>query len=112
MLGLHLRRANGTHGNQIDNAGRDGGTAVCRRMVRQMFGRCGRVVVVDPAVLVVVMMARTHQVVDFVRDAESRRAGRVPSALHGKAMQWHQYKQQEAEQPTHKKFPEMGLRRL
>lgn len=54
----------------------------------------------DGAMVVVMMMAGAGQMVDLVRDIEDL-PGRIPAALHRKAMQGQQQHQEQAEEAAH-----------
>ncbi|WP_151636334.1 hypothetical protein [Noviherbaspirillum aerium] len=65
----------------------------------------------NPAVVIIMMMTFPDEMVDFMRNAESGLSGRVPSALHRKAMQRQQHKQKETEQSAHGLIRDLGLMR-
>jgi hypothetical protein len=73
------------------------------RVLREMMRGLAGIVVVDRAVVVVVMVARADQVIDFMSDIESHR-GRVTAHLQGKALQRKEQHQQNAKKSTHVKI--------
>lgn len=63
----------------------------------------------NASMVIIMVMTLPDEVVDFMRNAESGLSGRVPPALHRKAMQRQQHKQKETEQSAHGSIRDLTL---
>lgn len=80
--------------------GRQRNICLCCRMFRKVVGGITGTIVVYRAMIIVVMMSGTSQVVDLMRNIESA-CRRIPAAFHGNAMQGQEQHQQDTKKAAH-----------